>query len=218
MRKFLLVLVFCSLSLLNSCVTPTSGGSSSAPFSIGVTGTRYATHELKGNERGNIIIKSSKPNLEGDLIYKQYASALAKYLNNNGYTVVTNDTNVKYVAFLNYGFSSSKNPVSTKPFQVGKKTINLNVEELSIATPDEKTRYRWRLGRDTTFDRAIELQMYDLSKEQPQQILISKVVSNGHCGILSQLSGVLTDLLMENFPPKSGEAEKIINLGVNTSC
>ena len=50
-----------------------------------------------------------------------------------------------------------------------------------------------------------------MSLEKPKQVFTSKVISRGSCGKLSQLQEVLVFLLMENFPPKSGEAEKIID-------
>lgn len=53
--------------------------------------------------------------------------------------------------------------------------------------------------------------MYDVSKDKPQQVLTTKVVSRGQCGQISQLTEVLVGLLMENWPPKNGEAEKITN-------
>jgi hypothetical protein len=53
--------------------------------------------------------------------------------------------------------------------------------------------------------------MYDVSKDKPQQILTTKVISRGQCGQISQLITTLVPLLMENWPPKNGEAEKITN-------
>ena len=67
-RVFLLLSIF-----LFTTGCPTTGNM----ITYFSSGTRYATHELKGNERGNLLLLSAKKGLEDDLIYKNYSSLTA---------------------------------------------------------------------------------------------------------------------------------------------
>jgi len=202
-KVFLLLSIFLFTS---GC--PTTGNL----ITYSMNGTRYATHELKGNERGNILLIPAKKGLEDDLIYKNYSKAVSQYLINNGLTVVTDEKDLKYVAFLNYGFVSSRSITMNRTVKIGNKTIEFNPEDYTSGTPQGVTlRNAYGIVTGTGYDRVIELIMYDVSKDKPTQIAQMKVLSKGRCGQISQLTNVLVPLLMENYPPKNGEAEKITN-------
>ena len=204
MKKTLLLL---SIFLFTSGC-PTTGNL----ITYSMNGTRYATHELKGNERGNVLLLPAKKSFEGQLVYNNYATAVSKYLTNNGLTVVKEDKDLKYVMFLNYGFISSRSETMNQTFQIAKKSIVINPQDYTSGTPlGIPSGYVYGTPTRTLFDRVIELDMYDVSKDKPQQILTTKVISRGQCGQISQLVTTLVPLLMENWPPKNGEAEKITN-------
>ena len=205
MKKILLY--FSLLVLLTGCPATTGN-----LITYGSSGTRYATHELKGNERGNILLVPAKKGLEDDLIYKNYSKAVSQYLINNGLTVVTDEKDLKYVAFLNYGFISSRSISMNRTLKIGNKTIEFNPEDYTSGTPQGfVVRNAYGIALRTTYDRVIELIMYDVGKDKPTQIAQMKVISKGSCGQISQLTESLVTLLMENYPPKNGEAEKITN-------
>jgi len=204
MKKTLLLLSI----FLFTTGCPTTGNM----VTYATSGTRYATHELKGNERGNLLLLSAKKGLEDDLIYKNYSKAVSQYLTNNGLTVVTDEKDLKYVAFLNYGFVSSRSMSMNRTVKIGNKTIEFNPEDYTSGTPQGVVvRNAYGIALATNYDRVIELIMYDVSKDKPVQIAQMKVISKGRCGQISQLTNVLVPLLMENWPPKNGEAEKITN-------
>lgn len=204
MKKILLLL---SIFLFTSGC-PTTGNM----VTYVTSGTRYATHELKGNERGNVLLLSAKKGLEDDLIYKNYSKAVSQYLTNNGLTIVTDEKDLKYVAFLNYGFVSSRSTTMNRTFKYGNKTIDFNPEDYTTGTPQGvPIRNAYGIQTGTGYDRVIELFIYDVSKDKPTQIAQTKVISKGRCGQISQLTNILVPLLMENWPPKNGEAEKITN-------
>ena len=204
MKKTLLLL---SIFLFTSGC-PTTGNL----ITYSMNGTRYATHELKGNERGNVLLLPAKKSFEGQLVYNNYATAVSKYLTNNGLTVVKEDKDLKYVMFLNYGFISSRSETMNQTFQIAKKSIVINPQDYTSGTPlGIPSGYVYGTPTRTLFDRVIELDMYDVSKDKPQQILTTKIISRGQCGQISQLVTTLVPLLMENWPPKNGEAEKITN-------
>ena len=204
MKKTLLLL---SIFLFTSGC-PTTGNL----ITYSMNGTRYATHELKGNERGNVLLLPAKKSFEGQLVYNNYATAVSKYLTNNGLTVVKEDKDLKYVMFLNYGFISSRSETMNQTFQIAKKSIVINPQDYTSGTPlGIPSGYVYGTPTRTLFDRVIELDMYDVSKDKPQQILTTKVISRGQCGQISQITNILVPLLMENWPPKNGEAEKITN-------
>ena len=204
MKKIFLLL---SIFLFTSGC-PTTGNL----ITYSMNGTRYATHELKGNERGNVLLLPAQKSFEGQLVYNNYATAVSKYLTNNGLTVVKEDKDLKYVMFLNYGFISSRSETMNQTFQIAKKSIVINPQDYTSGTPlGIPSGYVYGTPTRTLFDRVIELDMYDVSKDKPQQILTTKVISRGQCGQISQLVTTLVPLLMENWPPKNGEAEKITN-------
>jgi hypothetical protein len=206
-------LYFSLLVLLTACPVTTGN-----LITYNSSGTRYATHELKGNERGNILLVPAKKGLEDDLIYKNYSKAVSQYLINNGLTVVTDEKDLKYVAFLNYGFVSSRSITMNRIVKIGNKTIEFNPEDYTTGTPQGiVVRNAYGVALRTIYDRVIELTMYDVSKDKPTQIAQMKVISKGQCGQISQLTNILVPLLMENYPPKNGEAEKITNWEVKVN-
>ena len=201
-----------TLLLLSLFLLTTECSSTGNMITYTTGGTRYATHELKGNERGNLLLLSAKKGLEEDLVYKNYYKAVSQYLNNNGFTVVTDEKDLKYVAFLNYGFVSSRSITMNRTFKFGNKTIDFNPEDYTIGTPQGVTlRNAYGVVTGTGYDRVIELFIYEASKDKPTQISQTKVISKGRCGQISQVTNILVPLLMENWPPKNGEAEKITN-------
>lgn len=200
-------LYFSLLVLLTACPVTTGN-----LITYNSSGTRYSTHELKGNERGNILLVPAKKGLEDDLVYKNYSKAVSQYLINNGLTVVTDEKDLKYVVFLNYGFVSSRSISMNRTLKIGNKTIEFNPEDYTTGTPQGfVVRNAYGIALRTIYDRVIELTMYDVSKDKPTQIAQMKVISKGQCGQISQLTNILVPLLMENYPPKNGEAEKITN-------
>lgn len=208
-KTFLLLFIFLFTS---GC--PTTGNM----ITYYSSGTRYATHELKGNERGNVLLLPAKKSFEGQLVYNNYASAVSKYLTNNGLTVVKEDKDLKYVMFLNYGFISSRSETMPQTFQIAKKSLTINPQDYTSGTPlGIPSGYVYGVPTKNLFDRVIELDMYDVTKDKPQQILTTKVISRGQCGQVSQLITTLVPLLMENWPPKNGEAEKITNWEVKVN-
>jgi hypothetical protein len=103
-------------------------------------------------------------------------------------------------------------------FQIAKKSIVINPQDYTSGTPlGIPSGYVYGTPTRTLYDRVIELDMYDVSKDKPQQILTTKVISRGQCGQISQLITTLVPLLMENYPPKNGEAEKITNWEVKVN-
>lgn len=201
------VLLLLSIFLFTSGC-PTTGNM----ITYATSGTRYSTHELKGNERGNLLLLSAKKGLEDDLIYKNYSKGVSQYLINNGFTVVTDEKDLKYIAFLNYGFVSTRSVTMNRSVKIANKTIDFSPEDYTTGTPQGVTlRNAYGIVTGTGYDRVIELFIYDINKDKPTQIAQTKVISKGRCGQISQLTNVLVPLLMENWPPKSGEAEKITN-------
>ena len=105
----LVLIVFKKISLLIIVVSLLSGCVSDQPImSIGIFGTRYVVHDLKGNERGNIILRSTNKSLQSDLIYRAYEKEVSKYLLQNGLKTTTEENEADYVGFINYGFVSKQ--------------------------------------------------------------------------------------------------------------
>lgn len=200
-----IIFLFSLLLLTTGC----PGGPSSF-ISLGSYGTRYTTSELKGNERGNILILPARKVFENDLVFKSYLTLSSKYLNSNGLTVVKDENNLKYVAFLNYGFREIKSTPAPVTYKVANKSITITADEYAINSPTGHVITNgFGAPRGRNFERVIEISIFDLTTEKPQQLIATKVISVGGCGVISQLSDVLVPMLFENWPPKTGEAEKI---------
>lgn len=191
---------------LTSCV----GGSSKPLVSFYVGGNRFVVHELKGNERGNIILKSTNRSLEGDLIYRQYEKSTSDYLIQKGFRTVTSEKDAQYVGFINYGFLSNKSDKQIVDVKINEKSIYFETQNLETSNPTPLHRSIFSDMRNS-YERVLIFKMYDLTTGglKGKMILDSKVNSVGSCDNMGPLREDLTMMMFKNFPGESGKAERI---------
>ena len=118
-------------------------------MTFGTGGTRYVIHDLKGNERGNILLKSTNKGLQGDLVYRGYEKEVTKYLLQNGFKTTSVESDILTAPF---GFTSatmnlsSPNPkpkfgviASSIKFErpLSSSKFSLNWGNLLLAPPKE---------------------------------------------------------------------------------
>ena len=92
-------------------------------MTFGTGGTRYVVYDLKGNERGNILLKSTNKSLQGDLIYRGYEKEVTKYLLQNGFKTTLDESEADYVGFINYGFLSERKDKIIVDTKIKNKSI-----------------------------------------------------------------------------------------------
>jgi hypothetical protein len=203
-KTFLLSLIF--LTFVGCYQTGSGGG-----LAIGVTGTRFSLHELKGNERGNIFLLPTRKQYQEDLIYKNYEKLTSEALQRNGLRITQDEKTTNYVGLINYGFVTQQSSVSTTNYKINNKTIIFESENYPINATRGKIEYdifgKPMIGE--RFDRVLEFYLYDISIEKPKQVFYSKLSSTGSCNNINSVAEDLTTMLFLNFPPKNNETEKL---------
>ena len=195
------------LSLL-LIITPLLAGcySDQPIMSIGIFGTRYVVHDLKGNERGNIILKSTNKSLQGDLVFRGYEKEISKYLLQNGLKTTTEENDADYVGFINYGFVSKQKDKKIVDIIIKEKNIYFETQDLELTNPEATNGYGQK-----RYKRVLVFKMYDLSKKGSEALMVldSTINSTGTCDNLGALRIDLTTMMFKDFPGKNDEVEKI---------
>jgi len=178
-------------------------------LSFGFYGNRFALHELKGNERGDVFLLSTRKQFQNDLVYKNFEQLVSDALNRNGLRITKDEKKAKYVGLINYGFVTQVSTVSTENYNVNNKDILLEAENYPINAPRGRVKKdMW--GFDTPnliYDRVLEFYLYDISLEKSKQVLYSKITSEGECNNINSMAKDLTEQLFLNYPPKNNVTE-----------
>ena len=180
-------------------------------MTFGTGGTRYVVHDLKGNERGNILLKSTNKGLQGDLIYRGYEKEVEKYLLQNGFKTTLDENEADYVGFINYGFLSERKDKIIVDTNIKNKSIYFETQDLEITNPTPNNTVYNTYGTQRTYKRILNFRIYNLNKDNSNGILVldSKIDSVGVCDKIGALRVDLTTMMFKNFPGKNDEVEKI---------
>ena len=202
-KKISLLIIF--MSLLSGCY------SDKPIMTFGTGGTRYVLHDLKGNERGNILLKSTNKGLQGDLVYRGYEKEITKYLLQNGFKTTSEENEADYVGFINYGFLSERKDKIIVDTKIKNKSIYFETQDLEITNPSPFEKSYGGYSVSKGYKRILNFRMYDLNKDENNGILIldSKVDSVGVCDKIGALRVDLTTMMFKNFPGKNDKVEKI---------
>ena len=175
-------------------------------MTFGTGGTRYVVHDLKGNERGNILLKSTNKGLQGDLVYRGYEKEVTKYLLQNGLKTTTEENDADYVGFINYGFVSKQKDKKIVDVIIKEKNIYFETQDLELTNPESTNGYGQK-----RYKRVLVFKMYDLSKKGSEALMVldSTVNSTGTCDNLGALRIDLTTMMFKDFPGKNDYVEKI---------
>lgn len=210
---------FC-LILISLFLTGCLGGSSKPIMSFYVGGNRYIVHDLKGNERGNILLKSTNKSLEGDLIYRQYEKSISNFLIQKGFRSTTDEKDANYVGYINYGFLSNKSDKKIVDTKINGKSIYFETQNLEITNPTPISSTQLRFGVRNGYERVLIFKMYDLndSGSKGKMVVDARLTSVGTCDNMGPLREELTTMMFKNFPGKSGKAEKITIPGIKVNA
>ena len=213
-RKFVL------LSIISILLTGCLGGSSKPIMTFFVGGNRYIVHDLKGNERGNILLKSTNRSLEGDLIYRQYEKSISKFLIHKGLRTTTDEKDADYVGYINYGFLSNKSDKKIVDTKIKGISIYFETQNLELTNPTPISSTQIRYGVRNGYERVLVFKMYDLSNSSSKgkMVVDARLTSVGSCDNMGPLREELTTMMFKNFPGKSGKAEKITIPGLKVNA
>jgi len=179
-------------------------------------GTRYVVHDLKGNERGNILLKTTNKSLQGDLIYRGYEKEISNYLLQNGFRTTTDENEADYLGYINYGFVSDQKEKEIIDTIFKGKSIYFETQNLELTNPT-RIIFKGKYG----YERSLTFRMYDLNKDNSKGILVldSKLTSKGSCNKIGELRADFTAMMFKNFPGKNDKVEKITIPVINlTGC
>ena len=193
-------------------MTLLSGCYSDKPImTFGTGGTRYVIYELKGNERGNILLKATNKGLQGDLVYRGYEKEVSKYLLQNGFKTTIEENEADYVGFINYGFLSERKDKIIVDTKIKNKSIYFETQDLEITNPSPSGINTSGYGTTRAYKRVLGFKMYDLDKDNSDGILVldSTINSTGMCDNIGALRIDLTTMMFKDFPGKNDEVEKI---------
>ena len=200
------------LSLL-LIITPLLAGcySDKPIMTFGTGGTRYVVHDLKGNERGNILLKATNKGLQGDLVYRGYEKEISKYLLQNGFKTTTEENEADYVGFINYGFLSERKDKIIVDTKIKNKSIYFETQDLEITNPSSYENSYGGYSISKGYERILNFRMYDLNKDGSNGVLIldSKIDSVGVCDKIGAMRVDLTTMMFKKFPGKNDKVEKI---------
>jgi len=208
----ILYLIFVGI-LLSSCAAVDIVAPDRSYFS---QGTRYVVHDLKGNERGNILLKYTNKSFQGDLVYRSYEKEISNYLIQNGFRTTTDENEADYLGYINYGFVSDQKEKNIIDTTIKGKSVYFETQNLEITNPT-RIMFKGKYG----YERSLTFRMYDLNKDNSNGILIldSKLTSKGSCNKLGEMRELLTTMMFKNFPGKNEEVEKITIPQINfTGC
>ena len=181
-----------------------------------VYGTKYAIHDLKGNEKGNILLKYTNRSFQGDLVYRNYEKGISSYLLQNGFRTTTKENKADYVGYINYGFVSQQKEKKIIDTTVNGKSVYFETQDLELTNPT-----KIKIRRNFGYERSLTFRMYDLKRDNSKGILIldSKLTSKGSCNKLGELRKDLTAMMFKKFPGKNDKVEKITIPRINfTGC
>ena len=193
-------------------MTLLSGCYSDKPImTFGTGGTRYVIYELKGNERGNILLKATNKGLQGDLVYRGYEKEVSKYLLQNGFKTTIEENEADYVGFINYGFLSERKDKIIVDTKIKNKSIYFETQDLEITNPTPSGTSYGGYGTAKDYKRVLGFKMYDLNKDDSNGILVldSRINSTGMCDNIGALRIDLTTMMFKKFPGKNDKVEKI---------
>jgi hypothetical protein len=200
------------LSLL-LIITPLLAGcySDKPIMTFGTGGTRYVVHDLKGNERGNILLKATNKGLQGDLVYRGYEKEISKYLLQNGFKTTTEENEADYVGFINYGFLSERKDKIIVDTKIKNKSIYFETQDLEITNPSSYENSYGGYSISKGYKRILNFRMFDLNKDGSNGVLIldSKIDSVGVCDKIGAMRVDLTTMMFKKFPGKNDKVEKI---------
>jgi hypothetical protein len=208
------------MKLLVSGLLLLSGLSGCTP--VVTSTTAFFVPEYKS--AGTIIIVAAVGEVNNSLEFAHYRSRFEQRLASNGYTIVANPSEARYVAFVAYGIDEGKTAVVSTPIfgQTGGGTTyssgtaygsggSVSYSGSSYTMPTYGV-VGSSTGSVTQYTRAIALDIVDaasLKEGHPKRVLESRAKSTGSCSTVAGVFEEMLEAMFTDFPGQSGRTSVV---------
>jgi len=174
--------------------------------------TRFFAPQYKSTGTISVIATTAEAN--NSLEFSHYKPRIEQKLASNGYTIVSNPSEAKYVALVAYGIDEGKTAIVSTPMfgQTGGGTTTFSSSGRSYYTMPTYGIVGSSTNSVAQYSRAIALDIVDaasIKEGQPKKILESRTKSVGSC---SSFAGVFDEMLEAMFKDFPGESGKVISV------
>lgn len=206
-KMIILIYVAMMLVVLSGCV------------GVHTKTTAFFPPEYKNS--GTIIVVAAEAEVNSSLEFAHYKKKFEQKLAANGYTIVSNPSEAKYVAFVSYGIDNGKNSVVSTPIfgQTGGGVTNsfgsvgnTSYTGTSYSMPTFGV-VGSMAGSVTEYTRAIALDIVEAQSfkdGKPVKVYEARAKSTGSCGVIAGVFDEILEALFEGFPGENGKVRKTV--------
>jgi hypothetical protein len=183
-------------------------------------------HNITGTiTKRTIKVLPFDKSLESSLQFQNYATTIASYLKQSGFSVAVENQTPDYVVFVSYGIGSGKTIAESTPVfgQTGGGTTTSSGTVYGLGGGSSYysgSSYTMptfgvvgsRTSTSTVFTRNLAIDIVDtssLKSEKPIKIYEGRVKSIGKCGGVNYVMSEMIESMFRNFPGTSGNSRKV---------
>ena len=175
---------------------------------MSATTTRFYAPEYRNT--GTISVVAADVEVNNSLEFSHYKPRIEQKLASNGYTVINNPSEAKYVAFVAYGIDEGKSGVVSTPIfgQTGGGTTTFSSYGGSYYTMPTYGMVGSSTTSVTQYSRAIALDIVDaasIKEGHPKKVFESRTKSVGACSAIAGVFDEILDAMFKDFPGQSGK-------------
>lgn len=192
----------------------------SACAHVNVTTSRFYVPDYKN--AGTITVIASVAEVNESLEFMHYKPQFESKLAANGYTIVSNPSDAKYVALIAYGIDQGQSGVVSTPIfgQTGGGTTTFSSYGASFYTMPTYGIVGSSTQSITRYSRAIALDIVEtasIKEGKPKKVYELRTKSVGAGSAISCVFNELLEAMFMDFPGISGKA-KSVRLQYNGDC
>jgi hypothetical protein len=187
---------------------------------IDATTSRFYAPDYKNV--GTIAVIASVAEVNNSLEFSHYKPRFENKLAANGYTIVSNPSDAKYVALVAYGIDEGQSGVVSTPIfgQTVGGTTTFSSYGGSFYTMPTYGMVGSATQSITRYSRAIALDIVDsasIKEGKPKKVFELRTKSVGSSSAISCVFNEMLDAMFKDFPGESGKA-KSVTLQYNGDC
>jgi hypothetical protein len=195
---------------------------SGCAMSIDTKTTAFYMPDYKSN--GTINVVATLPENNNSLEFANYKVRFENKLSLNGYKVVNQASDAKFLAYIGYGISNGEKSTSVMPIfgQTGGGTTYSSGTvygaggSASYSGSSYKAPTFGAVGAipisSTEYTRILALEIVEpnnIKNGQPVKIYESKVISTGSCSVFAGVFNELLESMFKDFPGTNGETRSL---------
>lgn len=176
---------------------------------LDATTTRFYAPEYRS--AGTISVIATTADVNDSLEFSHYKPQIEQKLASNGYTIVRNPSEAKYVALVAYGIDEGKTGVVSTPIfgQTGGGTTTFSSYGGSYYTMPTYGMVGSSTQSVAQYSRAIALDIVDaasIKEGRPKKIFENRTKSVGSCSSFAGVFDEMLEAMFKDFPGESGKA------------